>query len=74
MHGTTTIRLLPVRFSRYATSCCVHACVHMHAGVAAVGSARTSREGSRRATQASRSPCLTSYRGEMTPHLFSLRA
>ena len=33
----------------------------------------TRREGSSRATHASISPWLTSYRGEMTPHLLSLQ-
>ena len=32
----------------------------------------TRRDGSNLATQASISPCFTSYRGEMTPHLFNL--
>ena len=37
------------------------------------GAARTSREGISFPIHVSMSPCRTSYRGEMTPHLFNLR-
>ncbi len=48
-------------------------CVGIRREALGYGAARTSREGISFPIHVSMSPCRTSYRGEMTPHLFNLR-